>query len=306
MNLLRILVLSILVIFTDPGISFGQVGDGGGTGLAFLKLGVGARASGLGEAYSSVADDATATYWNPAGLALLDGTQLAFSHTEWIQGISNDFLAFAFPGLGGTVGLSFYSNNVNGIERRELPSPQPSGTVDANDIALGLSFGHSISSALTVGATVKYLYEKISLEGAAGYAFDFGANYTPFDPPLNFSVVLHNIGSMGELLNESIELPRTFRIGVSYLHELTSLEGAILLAAEGVKVSENEVRGNFGAEFQFKNRLALRLGYQTGFDEKSLGGGFGMNFDRYHLDYGFTPFSSNFGDTHRFSFGLDL
>ncbi|MFQ5823715.1 MAG: PorV/PorQ family protein [bacterium] len=306
MVILKTSVLSFYFILISVNLCFGQGRQGSPTGLAFLKLGVGGRASGLGEAYSAVADEATATYWNPAGLAFISRPQLAFTHTEWIQDISNDFLAFVFPIFRGAIGLSFYSNNVGGIQRRVNPSAEPLGTVEAHDIAFGVSYGHSFNSAIKGGITVKYLYEKIFIESAAGFAFDFGVNYKPFENNLRIALAVQNLGSMGKLLGESIDLPKTLRVGVAYLVEVESIGGGILLAVDGVKVFETEFRGNFGAEIQLKEQLALRFGYQTGFDEKGLGGGFGINISRYHLEYGLTPFNSNLGDTHRFSFGLDL
>ena len=78
------------------------------------------------------------------------------------------------------------------------------------------------------------------------------------------------------------------------------------MAADGVKVTEADLRGSFGAELQFKDRLVVRVGYQTGLSQQTFGGGLGLKVNRYQLDYGFTPFDSSFGDTHRFSFTLDL
>lgn len=295
----------MIAILFSTNFSVAQTGNAGATGLAFLKLGVGARAGGMGGAFSAISDDATATFWNPAGLTY-SRAQVAFTHTEWLQDITNEFLAITFPAFRGTLGLSFYTNSVGGIERRLNPSEEPIGTVEANDVALGLSYATSISSSLKAGLTVKYLYEKIFIESAAGYAFDFGLILQPFSNPLQLAVVAQNFGSMDKLRAESINLPKTVRLGVSYLFALDGIGGKVLLAADGVKVIETDFRGSFGAELQFKSQLAVRVGYQTGLSRQAFGGGLGLKMNRYHLDYGFIPFDSNFGDTHRFSFALDL
>lgn len=295
----------MIVILFSTNFSVAQTGNAGATGLAFLKLGVGARAGGMGGAFSAISDDATATFWNPAGLTY-SRAQVAFTHTEWLQDITNEFLAITFPAFRGTLGLSFYTNSVGGIERRLNPSEEPIGTVEANDVALGLSYATSISSSLKAGLTVKYLYEKIFIESAAGYAFDFGLILQPFSNPLQLAVVAQNFGSMDKLRAESINLPKTVRLGISYLFALDGIGGKVLLAADGVKVIETDFRGSFGAELQFKSQLAVRVGYQTGLSRQAFGGGLGLKMNRYHLDYGFIPFDSNFGDTHRFSFALDL
>jgi hypothetical protein len=298
------LLIIVLLIWSANCIA--QSGKGGNTGLAFLKLGAGARATGVGEAYTAIANDATAVFWNPAGLAGLQHSQLAFTHTEWVQDISNEFFAFVFPAFRGVFGLNVNVNTVGGIERRVNPSEEPLGTVEANDVAFGFSYGRSLSPSLKVGLTAKYVYEKIFIESAAGFALDFGAQFQPFAAPLKFGVSMQNFGSMGRLRAQSIELPRTVRAGLSYFVELKSLGGGVLLAADGVKVFENDLRGNFGVELQLKELLAFRFGYQTGLDDRQIAGGFGLHIKRYYLDYGYAPFGSNLGDTHRFSFSLDL
>lgn len=294
----------LLVVMFAAGTSVAQTGAAGKSGLSFLKLGIGARANGLGHAYSAVADDAEAVYWNPAGLMRLQKRQVTVTHTEWLQGISNDFAAFAFKGMGGAVGLSAYLNQVDGIERRTRPSDQPIGTVEANDLALGLSYARRFSSKLNAGVTFKYLYEKISLESANGYAFDFGFSFRPGTAPMYLALVIQNLGSMSELLNDSVSLPSTVRLGASYLIGLGHSD--LLLAGDLVKISDLDMRANFGTELKFKKHFALRLGYQTGNEVHGLSAGFGLLLKSVHLDYGYTPFSSDLGNTHRFSFALDF
>jgi hypothetical protein len=276
----------------------------GTSGLAFLKLGVGARANGLGYAYTSVVDDATAVFWNPAGLLRMRRAQVTVTHSEWLAGIRNDFAAFAFPGLGGVVGLSAYLNNIDGVERRTRPSDDPIGTVEANDLALGFSYARALPANLQAGITVKYLYEKISLESASGLAFDFGLNYRPLPAPLHLALVFQNVGSMSDLRNDAITLPATIRAGVSYLFRLRS--GDLVLASDVVKVRGLDMRANVGTELRVKERLAVRAGYQTGFDNKGISVGFGLKLNRTFMDYGYTPFDADFGNTHRFSLALDL
>ncbi len=311
MNRYRTFILFLILFIISGNQSYSQTSQAKTTGLAFLKLGVGGRASGLGEAYTAVADDATATYWNPAGLTLVKTAQIVFSHNEWIQDISNDFFAYSFPAFKGAIGLSFYSINVGGIERRVKPG-ESLGTVGAHDIAFGLSYGHTFSPAIRAGVTLKYLYEKIYLDSATGFAFDLGFIFKPFESPLKFALVVQNIGSMNELREKSIDLPEILRLGASYKLDIEALEGAIILAVDVIKVVGTELNGdpsikeNFGAEIQMKGLVAFRVGYQTGHDARKIGAGFGLIYKRYHIDYGYSPFDSNLGDGHRFSFGLDL
>jgi len=285
---------------------YAQAGSGGKTGLSFLKFGVGGRASAMGEAFTAVVDDAYSTFWNPAGLAGLQQSQLVFTHTEWLQDISNEFFAFAFPAFGGGVGVSVYTNNVNGIQRRTTSSVEPIGSVDANDVAFSISYGRNVAEDIQAGVTVKYLYEKIFTESSSGYAVDLGVKYHVKNSPLQVGFVVQNLGSMSEFAQESVDLPKTFRGGVQYQMALENFGSSLIFAIDGVKTVDTDFHTNFGAELLLKQKIFLRVGYQTGFDQKSVGGGLGLTFHRYQLDYGYTPFDSNFGEIHRFSFALNL
>src|SRR5262245_18696395 len=113
--------------------------EAGKSGLAFLKIGVGSRAAALGEAYTALADEPSAIYWNPAGLRSVSGTQLAFTHLSWLENIKHDFMAISFPGFGGKIGLAFTMQSLPDFELRDKPSAEPVSTLDARDLALALA-----------------------------------------------------------------------------------------------------------------------------------------------------------------------
>ena len=97
------IVLCLYIIFSTSIFAQSEAG------AIFLLIAPGARAGGMGEAQVAVADDAYASYWNPAGLGFLDGTELAMMHVNWLPGLADDlyyeFLAFRrhYPTLG-TIG----------------------------------------------------------------------------------------------------------------------------------------------------------------------------------------------------------
>jgi len=277
--------------------------NAGNTGLAFLKIGAGGRAAGMGEAYTAVTNDASAVYWNPAGLIRIEQGEFVFTHNEWFQDISHDFLGVSFLIGKNAFGISFISNNIGGIERRVKPSAEPLGIIDARDIMLGLSFARSYKSNLHWGITVKYLYEKIYLESAYGVAVDLGTIYKlPFQ---GFSVgaAIQNIGKMSEFKNEAVKLPTTLKCGLAY--ELPfQLYGNMLIAADIIKILDSAFYTNFGIEYELKKLLALRAGYLAGYDERSIQGGIGLKLSRYRLDYAYAPFKSDIGNSHRISFGM--
>jgi hypothetical protein len=275
-----------------------------GTGLAFLKLGVGARAVGLGEAYVSVADEASAAYWNPAGLAMLPASQLLFAHTEWFQGVTHDYIGYAGRGFGGGWGINVISAGVGGIESRTKPSAEPVGVFEAHNLALGISYGRRMNSNLSLGVSAKWLYEKVFTYQAGGYGLDFGAQLRLSDAGFRFGAVLQNLGGMHTLRSEETRLPTTLRVGASLPLHLG--ESRALIATDLVKVVDAESHLNVGGEWVFAGRYALRMGYQSGYDSRGLEGGAGFIVGRFQLDYGFVPMTQDLGNGHRFSVQLQL
>lgn len=269
------------------------------SGMAFLKMAVGARAVGLGEAYVAVADDISAAYWNPAGLAAVETPHLLFAHTEWLQDITHDYVGFASRGLGGAWGVNLISAGVGEIESRTQPSAQPLGTFGAHNLALGFSYGSSLGGNLSLGFTAKWLYEKIFTYEATGAAVDFGTQMRVDALGLRIGAAVQNLGSMGRLREESTKLPLTLRAGIALPVRMG--DNRLLLATDLVKIADAESHANLGAEWRFADRYSLRLGYQTGFDARGVQGGAGWRVGRFQLDYGFVPFSEDLGTGHRFS-----
>src|ERR1039458_7564997 len=100
---LRILT-ALLPTFLLPGLVLGEAGY---TSANFLEIGMGARAAAMANSFTAVADDSTAIYWNPAGLGLVGGTSLSATHGQWLQGVTNDYIALSQQmSNGGGLGLA--------------------------------------------------------------------------------------------------------------------------------------------------------------------------------------------------------
>lgn len=277
------------------------------SGMAFLNIGNGARAVGMAEAFTAVANDPSTVYWNPAGLVGLSNTQLTFSHNSWIQDVQHEFFAIAFKTGQHHLGISITSNNVDGIERRVKPTEEPLGMVQAHDLAFGLSYACGISKGFSAGVTLKYVYERIYYESAPGFAVDLGLIYqAAFLEGLSLGLVTQNLGFTSKLKNESIELPKTLKAGLAY-KLLNAMAGSDLTGAlDVVQYIDADLHVNMGLEWSYKNLLALRTGYQTGWDEKGIHAGVGFGISRFQLDYAYTPFTAELGTAHRISITFKL
>lgn len=302
--LLCLVMLCLLLPSEAPGEPHAEAGS---AGLAFLKVGVGARAVGMGEAFTAAADDAFALYWNPAGIADIDGVDLGLMHAEWFQDVRLEYIGAVWGRTSDAFGLSFSFNTTGEIERRDRPSAEPLGTFDAHDLAWGFSYARRLGERWRAGGSFKALYEKIHLDDGWGWAVDAGVLYdTPIEG-LTAGGGLRNLGPEMTLRDESFKLPMVVSLGLGYRPDRLQLEsGGLLLGADLSKPVDNSLRIHLGGEWHFQDMVALRSGYGIGYDERGLAAGLGLRQGRWTVDYAWVPYSSDLGDTHRISLGVDL
>lgn len=297
----NIFVVVICLLFA--AVSHSQNDGAGNTGLSFLKLGAGARALAMGDAYSSVSEDATAFYYNPARLNFGVKSNLSLMHNQSVQDLRTDFVAVKFPiSEKLSMGIGLFTTSVSGIEIRSIPGASE-GTFDSRNLSTGLSLGYKINKDVSIGITGKFLYEKIYVDEASGVGFDFGTSYSKKN--LNLAFVVSNLGSVNELKNQSSKLPSLVRLGGSYSFRKNKF--GLNFALDGFKVLNG---GNFhvnaGAEGGYKDFVFLRLGYQTGYENKGITTGVGFKYKALCIDYAFVPYRESFGTSNSFSLGINF
>jgi hypothetical protein len=283
----------------------------GTTGLAFLKLGASGRSVAMGDAMSAVVSGAAATHANPAALVadVSSGNtaDILFMHREWFQDTRSEFLAGLAPiGNDDAIGAMLTTTTVSDIEVRLRPGP-PDGTFTARDFAAGLSYARRITPDVRVGLTGKFLYQKIYVDEATGYALDFGALWqTPVDN-LTLGGTLANIGSMSKLRNDATTLPALLRCGPGYTLSLPGNNLVLVGAVEYMRIlPEKTTYVNAGGEVTFNGLLAGRAGYQFGADARGFSTGLGIHYGKFSLDYAFAKIGADLGDGHTFSISLRL
>ncbi|MFQ6618806.1 MAG: PorV/PorQ family protein [Fidelibacterota bacterium] len=277
-------------------------------GLSWLKIGVGAKAAGMGNTGVTSVRDATAIYWNPAGLTRASGTGVVFSYNSWFQGVSNSYLGFSFPGERNFLGFSFYLSDVGEIERRgEAPTIEPLGKFSAHYLAAFISLARRFENSLSLGATLKYLYEKIYIHSASGFGLDFGVIYPLPAWGATFGAVLQNLGGMGKLKDKSSRIPAVFKLGVG--KEVSNLHWngiSIEFSADFGKYIGSYSFLRLGAELRGGPHINLRGGYELGEGSGRFGTGLGIKFKIYRFDYSYSPFEIGLGESHRVSIGIEF
>ncbi|MCJ7578758.1 MAG: PorV/PorQ family protein, partial [candidate division Zixibacteria bacterium] len=169
-------------------------GNTGSSGLSFLKFGIGAKAVGMGEAFTAQSGEVISSWWNPAGLSGIKGIQVSFTHNQWFQDITVEHFTSALSFGKNTLGLSFTMNKIPDIQKRdEVPTPEPIALFVAHDVAFSFSFARSIKEGIRLGLSAKWLYEKIDIHSASGLGFDLGGIYSPKEN-LKFGLAILNLG----------------------------------------------------------------------------------------------------------------
>lgn len=306
----------------------------------FLSIGVGGRALGMGSAYTSVANDVTAGYWNPAGLARIKYPEIMLMHDQRYAGaVSFNYGAGAMSlSKTETVGLSLIVLNVSGIPNTQLAGVDANGNpipatdnytpdlsrlnyskitfFSATDIALIGSYAKRVADNFSYGANVKFIRRNIGSVYGTGIGFDIGALYSPFRS-FNLGADLQNATTTVVAWTDgTTELaPPTLATGASYGLDIgpATIRPALdlIFNADNLGASSTVHLGPFsadlrvGAEISYKNVISIRAGYN---EVKQFTVGAGIHLPKLEIDYSFARFAyaGSLGDTHRISLELVL
>ncbi len=286
-----------LIIFST--LTFSQ--SAGNSGLSFLKFGFGARNIAMADAGTAASNDLTALFYNPAKLTMNDKSEIIIMHNQWIQAVRSEMLGVKSFVFGIPFALGLNVTNVNDIEIR-TKAGEPESTFDANYFFSSISTAFNLSNEISAGITGKYLYEGLLSDEATGFGVDLGVNYlTPIEN-LSASAVVKNLGSMNKLKNEKTKLPSEFRIGGAYDFDLGENKFDVISVLELQKYLEtDDIHFNIGGEVFYDKLIALRFGYQTGYESRGFTGGLGLHWGNLGFDYAFLPFSLGLGNASLFS-----
>ncbi len=295
----------------------------------FMAIGVGGRALGMGGAYVALANDATAGYWNPGALARIDYPEAVFMHEEQFGSLINyDFASVAIPyGPDVSLGVSILRLGVDGIPdtRNAWTDNNGNGVFDSADQldynkityfnsadwALYFTYAKRSSSDFMYGANVKLIRRTLADQSATGIGFDVGAVYSPMTN-LSLGVNAQDITTtlVAWTTGQNELVSPTLKLGFAYSIDL--LGGRLTPAADvDVRFEDRHFASvaslgpvsfdpHAGLEFDYRNTVALRVGYN---DVKQMSVGAGIHLRMLDVDYSFARFAADesLGNTHRIS-----
>lgn len=291
-KLLSCFIVCLLLIAGFHYPVFAQDGLAGMPGT-YLHMGVGAQALGLGKAYTALASDATAIYWNPAALANQNPYQVYFMHSVLFFDTNFDYLAGSIPTRQlGSFGLGLmYLNSGDFDQRNELNEELDSFGI--NDLAFLFSWSRELFKGFSAGINYKLVTEHMLDYSGVGHGFDLGLKTRLFDRVDVGLMFLNLIPPRVKLAYESQTYPMQIRLGAA----MAFLENKLVVSADVGKIMGWEsAMLNIGAEYRFMNNYAVRAGLNNG--RLTLGVGFMLN--QMGIDYGHKNVAE-FGLNHNFA-----
>ena len=277
----------------------------GTTTADFLKLGVGARAEAMGEAYSAVADDATSLYWNPATLTRIPERSAAATlmHAPYVASTFYDYVGFA-KNINGTdawgTNLQYFSaGTITQTDNEGIEA----GSFTPYDLAVAGGYAHKFD-LFSVGASLKYV-RSVILTAAQTAAVDAGIVSAPlWHDRLRLSGVASNIGGKMKFDQASERLPMAYRLGAALQPTkqwTTSVDFAFPIDNSPYAAVGTEYIWPIGRDWTVAARAGLnsqRMKDLNGFSGASFG--MGMDFGSVAVDYALAPLG-DLGLTHRIS-----
>jgi len=299
----NVYIISFLVLITLSNNLFCQsdaVSKVGTTAAAFLEIPVGAPAVGIGGAFVSIANDASALYWNVGSISTLGKFDVQLTHMEWIGETKFNFVGLVLPlAEFGTLGFSFTSLSMDDMLVRTVEQPEGTGEYfSAGNIAIGLSYARSLTERFSIGITAKYISEEIWHMQSQGWAIDAGTIFkTDILGGMIIGAAISNFGTSMALSGrdtryfiridetktgssesvptniemDSWELPLNFRIGVS-TNAVNTDKYRFTMAVDAIHPNNDYPSMNVGAEFSFMEIFMLRGGYNALFLTDGEGG----------------------------------
>ena len=293
-------------LFLFSSVSFAAFGgaDKGTSSGQFLKLGAGARAAGMGEAYSAAADDASAVYWNPAALSRISGASAVFMHSGLPADISYEYLGCGRKlGSGGALGLGVQYLSVPALHETDASGFETGSSFSPGDLGVTLAYSFPLGEKYSAGISGKYIRSKID-RTASTFASDLGLLAAPFGGGFRLAFAVQNLGGRLKFEHGSDPLPLNMKLGASF-----SFSRNWLIALDLNAPRDNRPYAAAGTEYRLESGANLGFAGRLGFNSRALGDisgysgvsiGAGLSFRRSCLDYAFLPFGT-IGAAHRIS-----
>ncbi|MBE0477961.1 PorV/PorQ family protein [Candidatus Aerophobetes bacterium] len=285
-------VIIFIVIFSLSQMA--GANDVGTSGANFLKIGVGARAAALGDAFTALTDDGSSIYWNPAGLTKIKNRQFFATYNMWFQEISQGYLSYVLPSEKSVWGFALNYTDMGKIQGYDELG-EPTYQFGASNLLFQIAYAKNVGKDLSLGIAAGYLADTIDADQQAAFHTNIGLIKSL--PSLDVGLAIQNLGSS---LKED-PLPLTYKVGFALKMSSFNLSFDVAFPADN-KTHFVAV----GLEVPLSQTFTLRAGSRYNrYVDSEFSCGLGFNLEKVSFDYAYVPYA-RLGDTHRVSMGLKL
>ncbi len=299
-------IIFLSVVFSLKAQTFNKPGV---TSLQFIKIGVSARAEGMGQSVAAFIDDASAAYYNPSGLMNVKGNDFVVSHTFMPANVGLSFMSYTRRLTDyDAVAVSVIALRTDDMKIRTVLQPEGTGqSFHVADYAFGIHYAHDFTYDLKIGFTFRYVFLNIvsGMYSKGSWTADIGIQYITnlhgILSGLRIGMVVANFGPEIKYINESYGLPLRYTVGVSKPVEINEYHH-LLFGLDWVKSIDEKQKAQIGVEYNFGGFLFVRAGYKFASDAQSWSGGLGVSKEfvstKINVDYAYGDFGA-LGNIHR-------
>ena len=259
----------------------------------FLNFGAGARALGMGRAFTAVADDVDALYWNPAGLATFRSSQVTFQHAPMPLETSYQYMAYAQPLYAmGSIGFGIVNLGSADVDRVDNNNVTV-GSFDARETGYLAAYAHRFGDKLSLGSTAKMVQKSVDGRSESGFGVDAATLYR-MNERVSFGVMVRNlIRPAYSYATDKETFPAILRAGTA-VHWLNK-HLTTALDLEKTVGTRQSPKFHFGVEGFAIDNIFLR----AGIDQSEITSGLGIRWRQFQFDYGIG--FQDLGTQNRFS-----
>lgn len=333
----HILIAALVAGLTSSAMAVSKVGS---TAAPFLNIAVGARALGMGGAFTAMANDATALYWNPAGIAGIKDFETSLVHTDWLTDLRFDVIGAVLPlQHDDAIGAQITLLTMPDQEVTTTQQDEQDGAgyfFSAGSMAMQLTYAKQFTDRFKLGLSGKYIREWIWHESAATMAVDLGSVYRTDLNGMRIGIAITNFGGkmqmtgrdltrfydvdetrqgnnasvLADLATDKWPLPLMMRFGLA-MEVMQNEDHRLSGAMEALHPNDNDESVNVGAEYAYREQFFFRTGYKSLFlrdSEEGLTLGFGVKLKTrggpsFALDAAYEDFG-RFDAIYKYSLGI--
>jgi hypothetical protein len=338
---IEVILTGILILSIGFSVEYEKLAQ---SGCQFLSVVSDARGAAMGEAMTSLQLGSSALFFNPAGMAELEGIlDVTASTNQWIADIVHNTVSLAlspYDGKYGVVGFSFQSVDYGTFYGTRVDKNSPSGFVETGEfqlyaLALGVGYARRLTERFSIGGQVRWVKqdlgesiipEYVSIIDSLGntvpdtlekkvdneltpLAFDFGTQYKPGFKSLVFGMSVRNFSKEIKYVEEGFQLPLVFNLGISmdlmdFMEDLSE-DHSLYLSIDASHYRSHAEQIKVGLDYRIRNTLSVRGGYISSNDESGLSFGAGISYAKARFDFAYTPFGI-FGSVQRMTVRFSL